>query len=151
MFWLHKESNVSEILILKFKLTELLRDCSKWIIHTFHLRWFQQRCLWRLFRFLFEKYIQKNSIYKEPHFKRKLRSEITLNSEHLNFWKYYTRNKWNVENAIFSIFFWYSLNRLECKFINFNNSVVNAIQREFFLQHKKGEDIKSLLLLTLFH
>ena len=51
-------------MLIVFKLTNPLRDCSKRIIHTFQLP--QQSCRWRVFRSLFEKCFQENSVYKEP-------------------------------------------------------------------------------------
>ena len=51
-------------MLIVFKLTNRSRDCSKRIIHTFQLP--QQSCRWRVFRSLFEKSFQENSVYKEP-------------------------------------------------------------------------------------
>ena len=70
----------SEVLI-RFKLTELLRSCSKRTIRTFQLS--QQSCWWRIFRPLFQKRIQEYSVYKQLCFERKMTSEMKLNSEHL--------------------------------------------------------------------
>ena len=92
------------------------------------------------------KSVKENSVYKEPCFERKIKSEFKLNTEHLLHQLVnltLTCYTWNTvtTNWRMNYFSWYCLNTTVRKFNISSIGSINAIQKKFVYLHKMGEKI----------